>query len=205
MRGELIPGVEVGRHSPVADLIEACTRDPQRRLFIFADGEWTVSDLANISRACAAELTSHGARQGDRVALVGGNTAMRLAWQFGIWWVGAVEVSVNSELRGHMLSFVLQNAEPTLIVAEREYLEHLPEMSVPRVVVEDVDVSRHAIDVDELDGLTLTHAGDDTTPMWWFNLRPSNTEPLLRLNVEAADEATMARVRDDVLTTIREA
>ena len=41
--------------------------------------------------------------------------------------------------------------------------------------------------------------------MWWFNLRPSNTEPLLRLNVEAADEATMARVRDDVLTTIREA
>ena len=61
------------------------------------------------------------------------------------------------------------------------------------------------VDVDELDGLTLTHAGDDTTPMWWFNLRPSNTEPLLRLNVEAADEATMARVRDDVLTTIREA
>ena len=40
---------------------------------------------------------------------------------------------------------------------------------------------------------------------WRFNLRSSNTEPLLRLNVEAADEATMARVRDDVLTTIREA
>ena len=58
--------------------------------------------------------------------------------------------------------------------------------------------------VDELDGLTVTHAGADG-PMWWFNLRPSNTEPLLRLNVEAADEATMARVRDDVLTTIREA
>lgn len=59
--------------------------------------------------------------------------------------------------------------------------------------------------VDELDGLTVTHAATDTEPLWWFNLRPSNTEPLLRLNVEAADEATMARVRDDVLTTIREA
>ena len=39
--------------------------------------------------------------------------------------------------------------------------------------------------------------------MWWLNLRASNTEPLLRLNVEAADEATMARVRDTVLDIIR--
>jgi phosphomannomutase len=38
---------------------------------------------------------------------------------------------------------------------------------------------------------------------WWFNLRPSNTEPLLRLNVEGDDEATMAAVRDRVLAIIR--
>ncbi len=58
---------------------------------------------------------------------------------------------------------------------------------------------------DELDGLTLTHAGDGsaTDPRWWLNLRASNTEPLLRLNVEAADETTMARVRDDVLEIVR--
>ncbi|MHB8187200.1 MAG: phosphomannomutase/phosphoglucomutase [Dermatophilaceae bacterium] len=53
---------------------------------------------------------------------------------------------------------------------------------------------------DELDGMTVTHQGK---PMWWFNLRASNTEPLLRLNVEASDEATMARVRDDVLSIVR--
>jgi len=53
---------------------------------------------------------------------------------------------------------------------------------------------------DELDGMTVTHEGD---PMWWFNLRASNTEPLLRLNVEAADKATMEQVRDDVLSIIR--
>jgi phosphomannomutase len=56
---------------------------------------------------------------------------------------------------------------------------------------------------DELDGLTLTHAGGDGDPMWWLNLRASNTEPLLRLNVEAADPATMARVRDEVLAVVR--
>ena len=59
------------------------------------------------------------------------------------------------------------------------------------------------VDTDELDGLTLTHAGAGDDPMWWLNLRASNTEPLLRLNVEAADPATMARVRDEVLAIVR--
>ncbi|WP_236757514.1 phosphomannomutase/phosphoglucomutase [Aeromicrobium sp. PE09-221] len=51
--------------------------------------------------------------------------------------------------------------------------------------------------LDELDGLTVTA---DT---WWFNVRASNTEPLLRLNVEADDAPTMERVRDEVLGLIR--
>jgi phosphomannomutase len=50
---------------------------------------------------------------------------------------------------------------------------------------------------DRLDGLTVSHAD------WTFNVRPSNTEPLLRLNAEGRDEETMVRVRDDVLTRIR--
>jgi phosphomannomutase len=58
--------------------------------------------------------------------------------------------------------------------------------------------------VDDLDGLTVSHAGGPDDPMWWFNLRASNTEPLLRLNVEAADRDTMARVRDAVLALVRQ-
>jgi phosphomannomutase len=38
---------------------------------------------------------------------------------------------------------------------------------------------------------------------WWFNLRPSNTEPLLRLNVEAKDRETMEKERDELLDLIR--
>ena len=53
------------------------------------------------------------------------------------------------------------------------------------------------VSIDELDGLTVS-AKD-----WWFNLRPSNTEPLLRLNVEAADDLTMQSVRDAVLAIVR--
>ncbi|MEV0382249.1 phosphomannomutase/phosphoglucomutase [Nonomuraea sp. NPDC050643] len=49
---------------------------------------------------------------------------------------------------------------------------------------------------DELDGLTVTGAD------WWFNLRASNTEPLLRLNAEAADESKMTAIRDEVLAIV---
>ncbi|MFI2211698.1 phosphomannomutase/phosphoglucomutase [Streptomyces sp. NPDC020141] len=57
--------------------------------------------------------------------------------------------------------------------------------------------SRPGVTLDELDGLTVTSAD------WWFNLRPSNTEPLLRLNVEARDTTTMTTIRDEVLTLLR--
>ena len=52
------------------------------------------------------------------------------------------------------------------------------------------------VSIDHLDGLTVN--GDT----WWFNLRPSNTEPLLRLNVEASSQAQMESVRDAVLALI---
>jgi len=53
------------------------------------------------------------------------------------------------------------------------------------------------VEIDYLDGLTVN--GES----WWFNLRPSNTEPLLRLNVEAKDQAQMQSIRDQVLALIR--
>ena len=53
-------------------------------------------------------------------------------------------------------------------------------------------------EVDHLDGLTIRFPDGA-----WINLRPSNTEPLLRLNVEAPDPARMAALRDDVLAAVR--
>lgn len=55
--------------------------------------------------------------------------------------------------------------------------------------------------VDELDGLTFS--GGPADDWWWFTVRPSNTEPLLRLNAEAARPETMAALRDEVLALIR--
>src|SRR3954468_19901748 len=63
--------------------------------------------------------------------------------------------------------------------------------------IEGAYAGRPGVTMDHLDGLTVTH------PEWWFNVRASNTEPLLRLNAEAVDVGTLDRLRDDVLAMIR--
>ena len=63
--------------------------------------------------------------------------------------------------------------------------------------IEQTYAARDGVTTDRLDGLTVAHED------WWFNVRPSNTEPLLRLNVEGRDTATMVAVRDAVLSLIR--
>jgi phosphomannomutase len=59
--------------------------------------------------------------------------------------------------------------------------------------------SEKAQDIDELDGLTV-QLGDGT----WFNVRPSNTEPLVRLNVEGPSQDAMEQARDEALAVIRD-
>ena len=56
--------------------------------------------------------------------------------------------------------------------------------------------TRAGVELDYLDGLSVSGSS------WWFNLRPSNTEPLLRLNVEAKTSAAMNKLRDEVLALI---
>jgi phosphomannomutase len=76
------------------------------------------------------------------------------------------------------------------------------EVADAAVVTEALAVTYGDLDgvtLDRLDGLTVSHAD------WTFNVRPSNTEPLLRLNAEGKDRETMERVRDDVLTLIQQA
>ncbi|WP_216209437.1 phosphomannomutase/phosphoglucomutase [Amycolatopsis aidingensis] len=67
-----------------------------------------------------------------------------------------------------------------------------------QIAVKDAFSGRNGVTVDELDGLTVELADGS-----WFNLRASNTEPLLRLNVEAADAAAVDALADEVLAIVR--
>ncbi len=82
-------------------------------------------------------------------------------------------------------------------VLSGEINSKVSDTSVATSLVEENYSLQDGITIDYLDGLTVS--GDS----WWFNLRPSNTEPLLRLNVEAKTAARMQKVRDEVLALIR--
>jgi phosphomannomutase len=85
-------------------------------------------------------------------------------------------------------------------VASGEINSRVSDVPAATARVRDWSNAHGPVELDELDGLTVTYQGE---PMWWFNVRASNTEPLLRLNVEAADRGTMERVREEVLERIR--
>ncbi|HEY0690150.1 MAG TPA: phosphomannomutase/phosphoglucomutase [Kribbella sp.] len=81
-------------------------------------------------------------------------------------------------------------------VASGEINSRVDDAAATVAAIEDTYAGGDGITVDHLDGLTVN------AEKWWFNVRASNTEPLLRLNVEAGDAATMERVRDEVLALI---
>ena len=90
-------------------------------------------------------------------------------------------------------------SEYTRYVASGEINSEVADQAESTERVRQAFAGRPGVSTDELDGLTVS------TGTWWFNLRPSNTEPLLRLNVEAETEATMAALRDEVLGVVRAA
>jgi phosphomannomutase len=99
--------------------------------------------------------------------------------------LGTSQVSISQLLAPY--SRYIQSGEINTKVADVEKATELVRQQYSSTQVE----------IDYLDGLTVN--GDS----WWFNLRPSNTEPLLRLNVEAKDQAQMQTIRDQVLALIR--
>ena len=81
-------------------------------------------------------------------------------------------------------------------VASGEINSRVADAAVVIRAVKEKYAALSEFQIDELDGLTAS------TSTWWFNLRASNTEPLLRLNVEADTAANMAAHRDELLALI---
>jgi phosphomannomutase len=118
----------------------------------------------------------------------------------------------------HVLAALGEQGEQTLSELAAEYERYVGSGEINSRVddvvaatarVERAFAGRPEVVVDRLDGLTVSCPGTGggesgvVCGMWWFNLRPSNTEPLLRLNAEASDLVTMEKVRDEVLSMVR--
>ncbi|GHD18342.1 phosphomannomutase/phosphoglucomutase [Nocardiopsis kunsanensis] len=88
--------------------------------------------------------------------------------------------------------------EYTRYAASGEVNSEVVDAAGRMVAVREAFEGRDGVTVDELDGLSVSLPDGS-----WFNLRASNTEPLLRLNVEASDDAGVAELRDGVLAIVR--
>lgn len=93
------------------------------------------------------------------------------------------------------MSELIADYEPYVLSGEINSV--VGDASGVRARIEQVYGRLDGVELDSLDGLSVSHED------WAFNVRTSNTEPLLRLNVEGRDAATMRRVRDEVLAMIR--
>ena len=104
----------------------------------------------------------------------------------------------------HVLAALAETTSPLSALMSR-YERYVASGEINRSV-DDADAVMSAVEhatgradgvvVDHMDGLTVSH------PDWWFNLRSSQTEPLLHLNVEAQDDGAMHDIRDEVLAMI---
>ena len=93
------------------------------------------------------------------------------------------ESTTLSELLKPYLRYVMSGEINTKVTDAKAVIARIKETAI-----------KQGSEIDELDGLTVSGDG------WWFNVRSSNTEPLLRLNVEAKDIQNMEIVRDSVLS-----
>ena len=145
-----------------------------------------------------AEMAEHGAVGGGEHSA---HYYFRDFWFADTGMLAALHVLAAVGTQDHKMSELAEMFEPYVGSGEINSTVSDAAAATERVL----DAYRAAypgIVVDTLDGVTVSHW--ESHPQWWFNLRASNTEPLLRLNVEAADQDIMEKVRDDVLSLVRE-
>lgn len=103
--------------------------------------------------------------------------------------------ALGSTPEGTTISSLLTEFER--YVASGEINTPVEDQSAMMELIEATFTGNNDVTTDHMDGLTVDGG------QWWFNVRPSNTEPLLRLNVEAREADTMETLRDEVLALMR--
>ncbi|MFD7021967.1 phosphomannomutase/phosphoglucomutase [Promicromonospora sukumoe] len=145
-----------------------------------------------------AQMAQHGAVFGGEHSA---HYYFRDFWFADTGMLAALHVLAALGTQEHSMSQLAEMFEP--YVGSGEINSTVPDAAAATQRVLDAYRAAYPeVVVDTLDGVTVSHW--ESHPQWWFNLRASNTEPLLRLNVEAADEDIMEKVRDDVLALIRQ-
>lgn len=145
-----------------------------------------------------ADMAAHDAVFGGEHS---GHYYFRDFWRADTGMLAALHVlaALGSEKAGTTMSMLAAPFDP--YVHSGEINSTAPDTAAAAAAVRAWGRTDPSVLVSEFDGLSLVKDGNDGR-FWTVSVRASNTEPLLRLNVESNDESTMVRVRDEVLAVI---
>lgn len=140
-------------------------------------------------------------RMAETNAIFGGEHSahyyFRDFWGADNGMLAAMHVLAEFGSQPESLSAIAKQYNPYFLSGEiNSTVEDVPKA---KALIEEAFSSR--AEFDHFDGITAKGIAEDGS-WWWFNVRASNTEPLLRLNVESKNESVMAAIRDEVLALI---
>jgi len=140
-------------------------------------------------------------RMADTNAIFGGEHSahyyFRDFWGADNGMLAAMHVLAEFGSQPESLSAIAWQYNPYFLSGEIN--SKVEDVAAAKARVEEAFADRASFDY--FDGITVKGT-DDNGAWWWFNVRASNTEPLLRLNVEAKDQTSMEAIRDEVLGLI---
>ena len=140
-------------------------------------------------------------RMADTNAIFGGEHSahyyFRDFWGADNGMLAAMHVLAEFGSQPESLSAIAKQYNPYFLSGEIN--SKVEDVAAAKARVEEAFAARASFD--HFDGITVK-GKDANGSWWWFNVRASNTEPLLRLNVEARDQASMEAIRDEVLGLI---
>lgn len=185
----------------ITDLLARHAEAHPDRVFVVTDAaEWSFGAVDAAARRFGAMLQARGIAPGDHVALIAGNSAGFLVAWFGINLAGAVAVTVNTQLVGEGLAYVVAQSEAKLVVADRAFLA--AQGAVGQGAFQGIPLIELAPDADLMADLLAGEEGADLKPVRLPPLAPatmmytSGTTGLPKgvVNSHAAYEAAGAEI-----------
>ncbi len=184
----LIAAQELAREPGATIVVNTITSRSVAEVVAEAGGRLVVSKVGHTY--VKAEMARHAAVFGGEHSA---HYYFRDFWRADTGMLAALHVLALRAREGRPVSELVRRFDR--YVASGELNSTVADAEAVLALVERAFAGRGS--TDRVDGLTVRGEG------WWFNLRPSNTEPLLRLNVEAVVGSTMAALRDEVLGLVR--
>ena len=116
-------------------LLDRRARETPDKVFaVFEDGEsWTYAELRRRVARVAASLQQAGVSQGDFVLSWQGNGPITLLTWFGLNYIGAVYVPINTSYRGRLLEHVVANSDATLMIGDSRLIERLADVELAQL------------------------------------------------------------------------